>query len=385
MQQRCCLFCILLALCYVFISSSLAAAAPAEIPAPPPTQGEAVLLMDAHSGRVLYEKNGHQRMSPASVTKIMTGLLVIENGNLNQAVEISKNAAATPESSVWLEEGEIITVSQLLYALMLNSANDASVALAESVAGSVESFVELMNRRARELGMNNTNFRNPHGLEEVGHYTTAYDLALVSREAMTYQAFSRIVATKTYKIPWANNDYQRLLINKNRLLWRYDGAVGIKTGYTKQAGNCVVGAAQKGPLMLIAVSLNSPTVYPDLQAPCSTTVLPITTSLLLKRLPSYHVEVPVINGQEKTVPAFPKTDLKVAVTEAEESRTSYTVQIDDTITAPVSEGQAVGICRIHVGDKEAGIVELVAGTSVGENRSSGNGLYRRRLKSSLFY
>jgi len=321
--------------------------------------------MDAHSGRVLYEKNGHQRMSPASVTKIMTGLLVIENGNLNQAVEISKNAAATPESSVWLEEGEIITVSQLLYALMLNSANDASVALAESVAGSVESFVELMNRRARELGMNNTNFRNPHGLEEVGHYTTAYDLALVSREAMTYQAFSRIVATKTYKIPWANNDYQRLLINKNRLLWRYDGAVGIKTGYTKQAGNCVVGAAQKGPLMLIAVSLNSPTVYPDLQALFDYGFANYHL-LTVKEAAQLSVEVPVINGQEKTVPAFPKTDLKVAVTEAEESRTSYTVQIDDTITAPVSEGQAVGICRIHVGDKEAGIVELVAGTSVGE-------------------
>lgn len=247
MQQRCCLFCILLALCYVFISSSLAAAAPAEIPAPPPTQGEAVLLMDAHSGRVLYEKNGHQRMSPASVTKIMTGLLVIENGNLNQAVEISKNAAATPESSVWLEEGEIITVSQLLYALMLNSANDASVALAESVAGSVESFVELMNRRARELGMNNTNFRNPHGLEEVGHYTTAYDLALVSREAMTYQAFSRIVATKTYKIPWANNDYQRLLINKTASCGGMMGPWELKPGIPNRRATAWSEQRKKAP------------------------------------------------------------------------------------------------------------------------------------------
>ncbi len=365
MHQRSCLLCILLILCYVFISNSLAAAASAELPAPPVTQGKAVLLMDAHSGRVLYEKNAHQRMSPASVTKIMTGLLVVENGNLNRTVEISKNAASTPESSIWLEEGEKVTVCQLLYALMLNSANDASVALAESVAGSVEAFVELMNKRARELGMKNTNFRNPHGLEEPGHYTTAYDLALVSREAMTYQAFCQIVAAKTHKIPWADNDYDRLLINKNRLLWRYDGAVGIKTGYTKQAGNCVVGAAQKGPLMLIAVSLNSPTVYPDLQALFDYGFANYRL-LTLKEAAQLSVEVPVLNGQEEKVLAFPKTDLKVAVTEAEEAQTSYTVHIDDAITAPVREGQVVGTCTIHVGDEEAGTVELVAGTSVAE-------------------
>lgn len=363
MHQRSSLLCILLALFYVLISNSLVTAAPAEIPAPPPTQGKAVLLMDAHSGRVLYERNAHQRMSPASVTKIMTGLLVVENGNLNQTVEISKNAASTPESSVWLEEGEKITVCQLLYALMLNSANDASVALAESVAGSVEAFVELMNQRARELGMKNTNFRNPHGLEEDGHYTTAYDLGLLSREAMTYQTFSRVVATKTYKIPWANNDYERLLINKNRLLWRYDGAVGIKTGYTKKAGNCVVGAAQKGPLMLIAISLNSPTVYPDLQALFDYGFANYHL-LTVKKAEELSVEVPVLNGREETVVAYPQTDLMVAVTDAEEAQTSYTVHIDDEITAPVNEGQVVGHCTISVGGKEAGTIELIAGTSV---------------------
>ncbi|NLW43894.1 MAG: D-alanyl-D-alanine carboxypeptidase [Syntrophomonadaceae bacterium] len=382
-QRTCRLLCILLILGNVFISIASAAAAPAEKPTPPATQGKAVILMDAHSGRVLYENNAHQRMSPASITKIMTALLVVENGNLNRVVEISKNAASTPESSVWLEEGEKIAVNHLLYALMLNSANDAAVALVEGVAGSVEAFVELMNRRARELGMNNTHFCNPHGLEETGHYTTAYDLALLSREAMTYEVFSRIVATKTYKIPWANNDYQRLLINKNRLLWRYDGAVGIKTGYTKQAGNCVVGAAQKGPLMLIAISLNSPNVYPDLQALFDYGFTNYHL-LTLKEANQLSVEVPVLNGQEETVAAFPKTDLKVAVTDAEKAQTSYTVEIDDKITAPVREGQVVGICRIHVGEEEAGTVELVAGTSVAEKPPLWERFLSFALKAAVF-
>ena len=321
--------------------------------------------MDAHSGRVLYEVNSHERLSPASVTKIMTGLLVVEDGNLNQVVEVSEKAATTPESAIWLEVGEKLTRGQLLYALMLNSANDASVALAESVAGSEKAFVELMNQRARQLGMKDTNFCNPHGLEESGHYTSAYDLALVGREAMKYEVFRKVVSTKTYNIPWAQNDYERLLINKNRLLWRYDDAIGIKNGYTKKAGNCVVGAAKRGSLTLIAVSLNSTTVYPDLQAMLDYGFAHYSLQTI-KTAGQVSVEVPVLNGEQETVRAVPKTDLMVAVTAEEESGAHYTVHPQDQITAPVRLGPVVGTCKIHVAGSEVSSVELLATTAVAE-------------------
>ena len=293
----------------------------------------------------------------------MTGLLVVEDGNLNQTIEVSNKAATTPESAVWLEAGEKLTRGQLLYALMLNSANDASVALAENVAGSEEAFVKLMNRRAQQLGMKDTHFSNPHGLEESDHFTSAYDLALVGQEAMKYEVFRQVVATKTYNIPWAQNDYQRLLINKNRLLWRYDNAIGIKTGYTKQAGNCVVGAAKRGPLTLIAVSMNSPSVYPDLQALFDYGFANYSLQTL-KETDQLSIEVPILNGQEETVKAIPKYDLMVAITAGEKPKTSYTVQTDDQITAPVKEGQVVGTCNITVDGTEVSRVELLAMTSV---------------------
>ncbi len=368
MRRRGLWLCILLTLfCFALHipDNPVKADSPAENAAYPTTQGKAVLLMDAHSGRVLYEVNSHQHLSPASVTKIMTGLLVVENGNLNQVVEVSEKAATTPESAIWLEVGEKLTRGQLLYALMLNSANDASVALAESVAGSEEAFVKLMNRRAQQLGMKDTHFCNPHGLEESGHYTSAYDLAVLGREAMKHKVFREVVATKTHKIPWAGNDYERLLINKNRLLWRYDDAIGIKTGYTKQAGNCVVGAAKRGTLTLIAVSLNSPTVYPDLQAMLDYGFANYTLKTI-KEAHQVSVKVPVVNGQQETVLAVPKTDLMVAVTTEEMPHVSYTVHPRDQITAPVKEGQVVGTCKIQVAGTEVSSVELLATTAVAE-------------------
>ncbi len=366
MHHRRYLFCVLLIL---FCLTNLLLVCPVHADSPavnyPQTLGKAALLMDASSGRVLYEVNAHERLSPASVTKIMTGLLVVEHGNLSQRITVSEKAATTPESAIWLETGETLTREHLLYALMLNSANDASVALAESVAGSENAFVELMNRRAKELGMGDTHFCNPHGLESTGHYTSAYDLALVSRESMNHAIFRQVVATKTKKIPWAENDYDRLLINKNRLLFRYDDAIGIKNGYTKEAGNCVVGAAQRGSLMLIAVALKSPSVYEDLQQMLDYGFANFNKKSI-KKINDLSVEVPVVNGQEKTVLARPKVDLTVAVTTQEESSISYTVHPQDKVIAPVKKGQVLGICKISVAGNEAATVDLMASTSVAE-------------------
>jgi D-alanyl-D-alanine carboxypeptidase (penicillin-binding protein 5/6) len=231
----------------------------------PEPRGKAAVLMDAASGRVLYSKNCHDRLPPAGLTKIMTTLLVVENGEINKKVEASEHAAKTPESTIYLQPGEVLTRLQLLYACMLHSANDAATDLAESTAGSEPAFVKLMNQRAKQLGMCDTHYKNPHGLEIKGHYTSAFDLALVTRQAMANPIFCQVVATRSISIPWADHAQDRILLNENRLFYRYPGTIGVKTGYTRQAGNCVVGAAKRGKLVLIAVSLNSPTVYDDLE------------------------------------------------------------------------------------------------------------------------
>jgi D-alanyl-D-alanine carboxypeptidase (penicillin-binding protein 5/6) len=331
----------------------------------PQTLGKAALLMDASSGRVLYEVNAHQHLSPASVTKIMTALLVAEKGNLNKTITISQNAADTPESSVWLEAGEKLTREQLLYACMLNSANDAAVALAESAAGSEKQFVNLMNQKARQLGMKDSHFCNPHGLETKGHYTSAYDLALLSREALHHDVFRKVVSTQTKNIPWAGNDYDRLLINQNRLLYRYDGAIGVKTGYTKQAGNCVVGAARKGSLVLIAVALNSPSVYQDLEQMLDYGFAHYNLKTV-KTSQKLTVKVPVLNGQKETVQARPKTDLTAAVTAQEQSRLTYELYPEQELSAPVKKGQIVGNCAMYVDGYEVGKVDLLAISSVAQ-------------------
>ncbi|NLV17529.1 MAG: D-alanyl-D-alanine carboxypeptidase [Syntrophomonadaceae bacterium] len=331
----------------------------------PTVQAKAAILVDAASGRVLYEANARQRMSPASVTKIMTALLVVEAGDLDQTVTVSEKAATTPESAVWLETGEKLTREQLLYALMLNSANDSSVALAESIAGTEEVFVEWMNRKARELGLEDTHFCNPHGLEASDHYSSAYDLALMSREAMKHEMFGQVVSSKTKVIPWTGKDFGRQLINKNRLLWRYNDANGIKTGYTKAAGNCVVGSAQRGSLTLIAVALNSPCVYDDLKNILDYGFANYSMQTI-ERSDLLSVEIPVVNGLTETFQARPEADLSVAVTTQEADRLSYRIFTDDQIPAPIQEGQVVGVCKVFVDDKEVSSVDLLAGISVEE-------------------
>lgn len=329
----------------------------------PQPMAKAALLMDASSGRVLFAKNAHQHLSPASITKIMTALLVIENGDLGQAVTVSQYAADTPESSIWLETGEKLTREQLLYGCMLNSANDAAVTLAESVAGSEKNFVKLMNRRAQQLGMKDSHFCNAHGLETNGHFTTAFDLGLLSREALNNKIFRQVVATKTKNIPWAGKDYDRLLINQNRLLYRYEGTIGIKTGYTKVAGSCVIGAAQKGSRVLIAVAMNSTSVYQDLEQMLDYGFAHYNMETI-KRVNQLSVKVPVVNGLEKTVPARPKSDLTVAVTAKEQSQLSYKVYPRDQVAAPVKKGQILGTCKMYVAGKEVSRVDLLAYNSV---------------------
>ena len=235
---------------------------PTALETPPPSTREprvaagSALLADLDSGEVLWERNPDERRAIASVTKVMTGLLVVEATEPDEVVTASRNAASQSGAVLGLGMGEAQPVRQLLMALMLQSANDAAVALAEHVGGSVDGFVDGMNRRARRLGARDTRFASPNGLDDTG-YSTARDIAAVTVEAFRDQTFREVVATKFHRVPAPDGEPRRIQ-NRNALLWLYPGAVGVKTGFTSAAGFCLVAAAERDGLRLVAVVLGAP-------------------------------------------------------------------------------------------------------------------------------
>ncbi|SDQ53237.1 D-alanyl-D-alanine carboxypeptidase family protein [Virgibacillus salinus] len=227
--------------------------------AEPSISANNAVLMEQSSGRVLHEKKAHDKRPIASITKIMTAIIAIESGKLNETVTVSKRAVYTVGSSIYLEQGEKIKLKDLVYGLMLRSGNDAAVAISEYVGGSLEGFTHLMNKKAQWLGMTNTSFDNPHGLDSEDHYSTAYDMALLMRYAMDNEQFRQITGSKSYK-PERAYTWQ----NKNKLLTQlYEYCIGGKTGYTKVAGRTLVTAAEKNDMNLIAVTLDAPDDWQD--------------------------------------------------------------------------------------------------------------------------
>ena len=223
----------------------------------PTINSRAYVVIDRNSNTILIGKNENQKKKMASTTKIMTALVVIEHCNLSDTVEISKKAANTGGSRLGLKTGDNITVYDLLYGLMMRSGNDAAVALAEHVAGSITDFSNLMNEKAKNLGLSNTHFVTPHGLDEDEHYTTAYELAILSNYAMNNEIFSKIVRTKNYTI--TINGYPKTLTNTNELLGVLNGVYGIKTGFTNGANRCLVTCCKRGDMDIICVVLGADT------------------------------------------------------------------------------------------------------------------------------
>ncbi len=223
----------------------------------PMINSRAYVVIDRKSNTILIGKNENQKKKMASTTKIMTALVVIEHCNLSDTVEISKKAASTGGSRLGLKTGDKITVYDLLYGLMMRSGNDAAVALAEYVAGSITDFADLMNEKTTALGLSNTHFVTPHGLDEDEHYTTAYELAILSNYAMNNEIFAKIVGTKNYTI--TINGYPKSLINTNELLGVLNGVYGIKTGFTNGANRCLVTCCKRGDMDIICVVLGADT------------------------------------------------------------------------------------------------------------------------------
>jgi serine-type D-Ala-D-Ala carboxypeptidase (penicillin-binding protein 5/6) len=248
-----------------FITSVMLLSIPTNAKASVSVSASSAVLMEQQSGRILFEKEAHEVRRIASITKIMTAILAIESGKLNDKVKVSENATRAEGSSIYLKPRETVKLEDLVYGMMLRSGNDAAVAIAEYVGGSLDGFVYLMNQKASEIGMNQTHFANPHGLDDhENHYSTAYDMALLTRYAMSNDTYKLIAGTKVHRAPNPTEKWDRVWRNKNRLLTElYDYTTGGKTGYTKRAKRTLVTTATKGDLNLIAVTLNGPDDWND--------------------------------------------------------------------------------------------------------------------------
>lgn len=251
---------LIFSLLLLFFCSTAAAASPPQVTA------QSAVVIDADTGLVLYEKNCDQQLPIASLTKVMTAVVAAEEvEDWNAYTAASTEASNVGESEIYLEPGERIKLEDLLYAVLLKSANDAAFALGEAVGGNIDIFVALMNRKARQLGMKNSHFTNPHGLDAPGHYSTARDMAVLARYALSFPVLKKAFATKKKIIPWPGREYDRPLENHNKLL-KYDFVKGIKTGYTLKAGHCLISYAEFGSKKIIAVvlhSADSPSCYED--------------------------------------------------------------------------------------------------------------------------
>ncbi|HZG77783.1 MAG TPA: D-alanyl-D-alanine carboxypeptidase family protein [Paenibacillus sp.] len=239
----------------VGLASALPQAAKAE---PPPISSHAVAssVIDVESGRIVFQERGDERLRIASLTKVMTAIVAIEHGNLTDTVKVGSAAYGKEGSSIYLHLGEEMTLHNMLYGLMLRSGNDAATAIAEHVGGSVEGFVFLMNEKARSLGMKNSSFKNPHGLDEEGHYSSANDMAKLSAYALKNRTFQEIVKTKVKSAPNPNEDWDYRWVNKNKMLNMYEGADGVKTGYTTLARRTLISSATRGGQQFAVVTLN---------------------------------------------------------------------------------------------------------------------------------
>lgn len=325
------------------------------------TSAKACVIIDEATGRILLEHNAEAPLPMASTTKVMTALLALEQGDLTAPVTCSRNAFGVPGTSIYLSQGETLTLEQMLYGLLLASGNDAAVAIAEHIGGSTEDFCRMMTARAAELGCTDTVFLTPHGLPCDGHHTTAHDLALIAREAMNHETFRSIVSTQRAKIPWEGRGYDRVLNNKNKLLSTYEGSTGIKTGYTKAAGRCLVFGAERDGMRIIGVVLNCYDWFNE-------------ASRLMDIAFAQYESVTLINAGEclRTLPVEAADDAEVgAVLTADlagviprDQFPQIEIDLPQSLEAPVQAGDILGEVRMLHGDTVLCAVPLAAENDV---------------------
>ena len=333
--------------------------------ASPGISAKSAVLIDGDSGEILCSKNPDEKLPMASTTKIMTALVAIENRDLESIVKIPREAVGVEGSSIYLYEGEELKLSELVMALMLESANDAAAAVAIEVGGSIEGFADMMNKKAEEIGLESTHFDHPHGLDSEEHYTTARELGKIAAHAMKNDTFREIVSTKKKTIPLNGDEGVRLLINHNRLLKSYEGAIGIKTGYTKKSGRCLVSAAERDGLTLICVTLSAPDDWNDHR-----TLLDYGFSLYESRLiyakNKFTHTLPIVGGEQEYVTLTNGEDIRLTLPKSL-TDVEYRIEAPRFAYAPVSERNILGTLICSVKGEDVLEVPLYAAYSVQES------------------
>ncbi|NLT16917.1 MAG: D-alanyl-D-alanine carboxypeptidase [Clostridiales bacterium] len=335
-------------LAIVMVICIIAAMPPPAKAAPEGGTSSAAVVLETGTNRVLFESNPNAQMPMASTTKIMTALVALEYGNLDDKVVIPREAVGIEGSSIYLKEGEVLSLEQLLYGLMLSSGNDVAVAVACHVGGSVEGFVDMMNTKAMEIGAENTRFTNPNGLHDDNHYTTAYDLALITSCALKNPEFQKICSTQYKEIPGPEGT-PRTLKNKNKLLWQYEGGNGVKTGYTKAAGKCLVASAKREDMQVVCVVLNSSSMF-------------IQSMALMDEAFECFDNVPVLSEGEPlgTIPVEGANvdsvticmdeEIRLPLTKEEENEINVRVSMVPKLKAPVEAGLPLGRLEVFIGE-----------------------------------
>ena len=304
----------------------------------------AEIVMEVDTNRVVYSYNENIKKYMASTTKILTALVIIENCDLNEVVDVKKQTTGIEGSSIYLEAGEKLTVKELLFGLMLRSGNDCAETLAVHCSKNITNFAKLMNETAKKIGATNSNFINPHGLHDDNHYTTAYDLALISCYAMKNDTFREIVGTKSVVIPHTTKNTTRLLINKNKILKEVDGATGIKTGYTKKAGRCLVSSAKRNGVEFVCVVLDCPSMFQ-------------TSKTLLNNCLNNYKQYKIIDKNEiltfikvkngEKCPVCVKNDIILPLTLEEKQNISVKIEAPNILDKPIKKDKEIGIVKIY--------------------------------------
>ena len=340
-------FLVFIMICSICVSPAFAAPADAVAPY---TSALSAIVIDAESGVVLHERNANAKMPIASTTKILTALVVIENCDVEETVEIKPEYTSIEGSSIYLKAGEKLTVRELLYGLMLESGNDAAVALACHTAGSTEAFAQLQNAKLTELGCADSTFKNPHGLDVDGQYSTARDLAVFTAAAMKNDIFCDIVSTKTINVAG------RYFVNHNRLLWSCDGALGVKTGYTKVAGRSLVSCVERDGMRLVCVTLSDPNDWCDHEAMYNWAFAKYNRIAVSKDDVSYG-NLPVLSGTKESVSVRPDGDYSFVVSKHDE--VAQKTDLPKFVDAGVKAGECAGTLTVIKNNEEIAVIPLV--------------------------
>lgn len=310
------------------------------------SSAKSAIMIESTTGRILYEKNKSEKLPMASTTKIVTAITAIENAkDLDTPFEIDSRAVGISGTSIYLQPKEKLSLRELLYGLMLRSGNDASVAIAYAVGGSIDNFCELMNQTAKKAGANDSSFKNPHGLDEKGHYTTAFDLAKITAYALENETFKEIVSTKTKTI-CEDQDNKRYLVNKNKLLAKMDGCIGVKTGFTDDAGRCLVSACERDGLRLISVVFNCGPMFEESEALLEKGFEKFS---MIEILPAYHYvdSVTLDNGEKASVGLYSLRSFSLPLSEREQSNLNVVFDVPNHLSAPIKKDQEVGNVQIY--------------------------------------